>query len=162
MNAPSPYAVGLLFSVVVAGAVSYLAWRNRPKPMAATLSAAMAAAVLWCGGLLLIPFVSGPGTVLALFTAALVGMALVVQWCLIVAIQFGGYDRYVNRRTIALTSIQPVLAAAAMVTNERHWLFWSDYRIGDPAALSAASANGRAIPSHSPPVGFERYQPVKS
>ncbi|ADJ14919.1 histidine kinase N-terminal 7TM domain-containing protein [Halalkalicoccus jeotgali] len=127
----SPTVALIVGSVLAAGSVGVLAWRQRPEPGSFSLAVLMAAAAWWSAtqlGTLLAGTLPG-----ALFWARLQWLASVtlpVVW-LVFALEYTGYDRYVRRSVVAGLAIPSVLTLALLATNGTHGLIRESVTLAD-------------------------------
>ena len=133
----SAFAVIVFGSSLVALAVGLAVLRERPDPMAWPLAAMMFAAAAWA-----IPH----GVALGYATVEQVafwhqirylGTVLAPVAYLVVAAQYGGYERWLSRRGYVLLVIVPAITVAAVWTNGYHGLFWE--------SLSIATVGGASV-----------------
>jgi len=107
--------------VVVALTVAVQAWRQRQRPAAKALVAAMVAEAWWAAGYAA-ELLAGPETTLFWATAQWMGSVWVPVAWFVFALEYTGNDRYVNAGSVAALSVVPTLSLILVWTNGAHGL----------------------------------------
>ncbi|MDS0258607.1 PAS domain-containing protein [Haloarcula sp. S1CR25-12] len=126
---------GVLGAVCLAtGAVAVRAWQQREEPGAAYLAIMNVGIVFWTFFTLL-------PTVLGASPLSWVSLRLVIPFVTVgvfglfaFTLEYTGRGKYLTRRSLALLSVEPVLATAVVLTNGTHGLMWTETAL-DPAAV---------------------------
>ncbi len=130
----SPYAWALILTAIASGIVVLLAWRRRPAPGAWPTVFLMLAVALWS---LAYALELGSANLEAqTFWAKVQYLGIVtvpVTW-LILALEYTGLAKWLNRRNLVLLAIVPLLTLVLVWTNELHGLIWT--RVGQATAGS--------------------------
>lgn len=128
----NPYALIALTAGVVAVTLAVLIWTRRPGRAIVHFVALMAVIALWS-------FASGMEMLAAtlwlkyLFTIVVYAAISLVPACLLVfVLAYTGRERWLNRRTLALLGLHPLIVTLLVVTNPWHLLFWTEITL-DPA-----------------------------
>ena len=136
MSLSPAVAVWLLFAAAgVSAVVAALAWRRRDRPAAIALTVAMVAEAWWALGYgleLLAPTLES-----SLLWANLQWFGSVwvpVAW-FVFALEYAGYDRHVNARTIFGLAVVPTVATVLVWTNGAHGLVRIDPRVVEVGSL---------------------------
>src|SRR6056297_1300439 len=112
-----------LAGTLISLALAVVAWRARPKPGAAPLVVLMVAMGLWN----FTQFLATVATTVtwSIFWARLhyVGLALVPPALLAVVLEYVGREDLLNRRTVALLLVEPIVVNGLVWTNDQHDLF---------------------------------------
>jgi len=140
----TPYALIIVTSMVLSGALAIYGWRYRSTPGALPFSAAMLALTLWSFGYTI-------EKISALFWlqklsayVQVIGYASVPFLWLIFALQYTNRDAWLTPRRIALLMTEPVLVTLCAWTNEFHHWFFDDFQtvhIGTTVQLDVSFAS---------------------
>jgi len=143
------YQVGLTVAVAISGVAAWIAWSNSDERGALALVVVLSAQCLWAvsnlaGSLL-------PGTELAVVSAKVVITAAVVLVAalLVFALQYTGRESDVRRETLALVSVEPVVATALVWTTETHGLFYEVLAPGETGASGLTVVYGPGFYVHT-------------
>ena len=127
-----------LAGTLISLALAVVAWRARPKPGAAPLVVLMVAMGLWN----LTQFLATVATTVtwSIFWARLhyVGLALVPPALLAVVLEYVGREDLLNRRTVALLLVEPIVVNGLVWTNEHHDLFAHYVSAARPGATASS------------------------
>lgn len=115
---------------ILAIAVGVGSVRKRPDPMAWPIAIMMIGAAMWA-----IPHAISFGfsdveQVALWHKIRYPGTVIAPVAYLIVALKYGGYNRYLSRRFYWLLSVIPVLTVIVVWTNQYHGLFWQSLSLG--------------------------------
>jgi len=129
------YQVGLTVAAAISGVAAWVAWSNNDERGAAALAVVLSAQCLWATSALAGTLL--PGTELAVVASKVVITATVVLVAamLVFALQYTGRESYVRRETLALISVEPLVATALVWTTEAHGLF---YEVLEPAGTGTS------------------------
>jgi len=125
----TPFSVVVLASGGVSLALTVLAFRERPDPMAWPLAVLMLSAACWA-----IPHAISFGyteTGPVLFWTRIVAVAAVTVPVayFVLALKYAGYTRWLTRRTYALLVAVPLVTTVLVWTSDAHRLYWESVGI---------------------------------
>lgn len=120
----NPYVFPMLLSAVLASSLAVLAWRRRPVPGATTLAVLMLVLTVWA--ILYAIELAAVDLASKLFWARLQYAAFLfvpVLW-LVFVLQYTNQEKMLNRRSIVLLAVVPLVTLALVWTTERHGLIY--------------------------------------
>ncbi len=128
----TPFALLYAATAVISGVVSVLAWRRREGRGGLALALTLFAAVVW----MVSAGAEASATTQALkffwSKVAYLGTLSMPVLLLIFAARYGGWDGWLNRRTVAMLFIIPTITFVLAATNELHHLVWTSLTPGAP------------------------------
>lgn len=126
---------GVLGAVCVAtGAVTVRAWQQREEPGAAYLAVMNFGIVFWTFFTLLPTFLGASPLSFLSLRVVIPFVTVGVFGLFAFTLEYTGRGEYLTRRTLALLSIEPILATAVVLTNGYHELMWTETAL-DPTAV---------------------------
>ncbi len=120
----NPYVFPMLLSAVLASSLAVLAWRRRPVPGATTLTVLMLVLTAWA--ILYAIELAAVDLASKLFWARLQYAAFLsvpVLW-LVFVLQYTNQEKMLNRQSITLLTVVPLVTLALVWTTERHGLIY--------------------------------------
>jgi signal transduction histidine kinase len=121
-----PATVVLLVVTVGTAAIGVVAWRNRPQPGMTTLSVLMGWMSVWTGAVVVASSVSGYWPSRIAVNVVLIATAVTAVTLFAFALEYAGYERYLQWPYPLLLAVEPALVAVLTFTNEFHNFFWAD------------------------------------
>jgi len=143
------YQGALLVSVAVSSVAAWLAWRHRDERGATPLTVVLAAQVLWAVAILVTTLFPGTGTAIVWNKVVLLSVVVLVPALLVFALEYTGRESYVDRRTVAALSVEPVVFTILVWTNDAHGLVWESLRIDGTGPRGLQTLNGPAFGLHT-------------
>jgi len=121
------YIALLLVTALLAAWIASVAWRRRHAPAALPLAITLVGATWWSLSFALELLPVFEPTRLFWFKLMFAGVVVVPAGFLAFALQFSGFGRYVNRGTVALLAIEPILVQLMVWTDPLHGLLLGGY-----------------------------------
>ncbi|SEP90533.1 sensor histidine kinase [Natrinema salaciae] len=148
-----PYSVVLLLSFVVAVGTVAAAWRTRPAPGSASLSALMATVAVWLGAHVL--EIESTALAWKLHWANLQWLcaAAIPTLFLVFALQYTGKDRWLTRRKQGLLAIEPLVMAGLLAINDWTHVLWGPAGT-ETVALAGWWESTATVATSEPNVGL--------
>ncbi len=131
------YAVALVISALVSGAVMVYSWRRRPAPGAVPLTLLMLAATIWSAGYAAATGFANVGARIFLAKLQYLGIPVIPTAMLVLALEYVGQSKWLTRRNFLLLSVVPLVTALLAWTNEAHRLIWANFRVVDYGVVHA-------------------------
>lgn len=122
-----PYAALLLIPMALIANVGVYAFARRSLPIARTMLFVVLAQLVWLLGYQLEMLAPDPATLVADVKLAFAGMIATPTALLVLALQVTHRSAWTTPRRIALLAAPSALVYAAIVTNDAHFLFWTEY-----------------------------------
>ncbi len=123
------YIVLLVIAAAVSAILAIFAWRYRAAPGAMPIVVLMVAVVIWS----LTDALELLSTDIAskIFWARLeyIGITIVPAALLAFVLQYTGRERWLNRRTLILLAVEPLVVELLVWTNDLHHMFWTKIRL---------------------------------
>jgi len=141
------YVGALATSALACLSFVWIAWRRREKTGADPLAALALSAAIWC--------VANVGTYVG--SSQLAGVSLRFQYLgvtlatttwLVFAMEYTGYEKYVDWRLLSVLAIEPLAVQAFVWTNDFHRLFWESITFAGGAGV-VDSVRGPAFWGHT-------------
>lgn len=125
-------------AIIIGLGLMVVAWRRRRESMGFTAMAAIGAGAVWWAGCTMIPLFSRDEKVVTVAVSLLYpGVFLVVAGWWATSRSLANRFWRLDRRSVALVAVEPVLASAALITNPWHHLFIAGLR---PTSVDGALA----------------------
>ncbi|MDG5778732.1 histidine kinase N-terminal 7TM domain-containing protein [Haloarculaceae archaeon H-GB2-1] len=115
----------MLVSTLISGAIVYLTWRNRDKPLAAPLVVVTLGLFGWSLGSLLARLVSSLPTTLAAWNVALFSLHLAIVGWFYVAAEYTEHERLRRPSLFVALLVVPLGTQIVAWTNASHGLFYT-------------------------------------
>lgn len=128
LNIP-PYATALILAAMLSLAIGGFTWRRRELPGAPALLLLAVAAAVWALGYALELSTTRYAVMLLWAKVQYLGIVTVAPAWLGFVLQHTGRGHWLNRRTIPLLAISPLLTLLLVWTNEQHGLIWANIRL---------------------------------
>lgn len=142
----SGYLWPAVISTVLVASLGWHGWRHRGIAGALPFAAGCLFAVAWSVGAMLQTAAIDPDTKILWAHFLTVWQLPVVTAGTCFLAQYGGLGRWLTRRTVILLAVPPVLAAAFIVTNGLHHLFWTGFaHTNDTITLLRGPANTASL-----------------
>jgi diguanylate cyclase (GGDEF)-like protein/PAS domain S-box-containing protein len=126
----SPFIAFYSFTIPVAAAFFYVAWRRRNTPSALPLALMMLAAIEWAlAGIFVVASESDPSRIFW-FKLEVIGILTAPVFFLVFALEHNRREKWLTPRRAALLFIIPTLSAGLTFTNELHNLILSGLSTG--------------------------------
>ena len=120
------YTIPLLIAAAVSSAVALFAWRRRPAPAAAPLTAAMMTVVFWAMAYALeLASIDLAAKIMWAKVQYLGIVCVAVSW-LVFALAYSEKEGWLTPLIKALLAVAPPATLAMVFTNETHSLIWRD------------------------------------
>jgi len=130
MCLPASYYAGLLVvSTLASAAIAVLSWQRRGAAGTLPFGILMMAVSLWSLSDLMRLENSAYSTMVYWDQISYVGIVLVPPAWLAFCLQYTGKDAYLNRQSLILLSIEPLLTLILVFTNQRHGMIWADLSV---------------------------------
>jgi PAS domain S-box-containing protein len=125
----TPYIFPLLLAAGISAILTISAWQHRQQAGTRPFMLLTAAVTFW--SLSYVVQLSHTGLATKLFWTNLqyLGITAVPVAWLLFALQYTGHERWINRRTLILLAIEPLLTLLVAFTNPQHHLFRTQARI---------------------------------
>ncbi len=136
----TPYIFPLLLAAGISGILTFSAWRHRQRARTGPFMLLTAAVTFWSLGYVI--QLSRTPLDAKLFWTNLQYMgitAVPVAW-LLFTLQYTGHERWINRHTLVLLAIEPLLTLLVAFTNPQHHLFRTQVRIITQGSFLALTA----------------------
>ncbi len=125
----TPYAVAPALAAIISLLLIGLAWPRRDRPLVRAFLAMMVCTAIWsAAAALALANATYAGKLLLLRLQYLCIIALPFAW-LTFALRYSGRERWLTRRTLALPVALQLVSLLALLTNERHHLFWRSFEL---------------------------------
>ncbi|MFC4542048.1 histidine kinase N-terminal 7TM domain-containing protein [Halosolutus amylolyticus] len=142
----TPYSLVFLCSFVVAVGTATIAWRTRPAPGAAALTAFMGSVAGWLGTHALEIEAASLAWKVSWANVQWLFAAVIPTLFLVFAVQYTGKNDWLTRRRLGLLAIEPLVMIGLVVTNDRANVLWGPtYErtlpfgwTGDPVTVATA------------------------
>lgn len=121
-----PYAAALAVAALLAVAIGLFAWRRRDVPGALSLMLLAISVAVWSGGYAFELSSTRFETMLFWARVQYLGIVTVALEWLAFSLQHTGREHWLNRRTIPLLAMNPIVTLILVWTNEQHSLIWQD------------------------------------
>ncbi len=119
----TPYTIPLLLAAAMCAGVAYVMWRRRTGPGALPTVALMLGVIIWVLSYAGSLSSSNPSVKSILYNIEYIGITILpAAWFAFVA-QYIGREKWITRRTLALLTIEPLLVALAIWTNDSNYFF---------------------------------------
>ena len=143
------YQIGLAIATIVSAATAWIAWRNRGNRGARPLAILLGSESVWAASTLASTL--APGTEIAVFASKVVitSVVVLVFSLLVFALEYTGREGVLRRETLALLSVEPVLASALVWTNEAHGLFYATLEPGGDSVSGLTTVYGPMFIVHT-------------
>ena len=120
-------AVMLYFaSVAVTAALAFVTWRLKPQHAVTWIAILIFVAIWTIGGILEACLLDLRLKTLAITAVSYVGVAGVIFFWPLFTIIYSKHAKWLNKYTIALLALIPILNIIIINTNEWHHLYWTD------------------------------------
>jgi len=124
-----------VFFALLTASLAWFGWSKRPARDAASFAVVMVAAAIWAGGNVLELGAADLPTKVFFLKFEYIGIVLLPTAWLIFALEYSGYDRRLNRRTLAILAIEPLVILLLLWTNETHGLFTRHFEVRQAGML---------------------------
>jgi PAS domain S-box-containing protein len=115
-----------MFLVIIAicSVIAVLTWQRRPKNGARTLTGVMVGLVIWNLGFLGQTLPLGFAFQRAVIPVNYLGVTITVMMTFLLGLEYAGFEGWVNRKTVALLLVEPILTVSMSAINP-YGLFFS-------------------------------------
>jgi len=124
-----PYVAPVFASALITGLLAVVAWRYPRRPGRRPFILLMLSVTIWSAGYGLGLLTPARGPRVALEQVQWIGIAFVPVWWLTFALEYSGFDRLVNSRTVVGMAVLPAITVLMALTNPLHRLFWASERL---------------------------------
>jgi serine phosphatase RsbU (regulator of sigma subunit)/PAS domain-containing protein len=140
----NPYAIAVLITALIAGAIAIYTWRRRPAASAGQVTLLVMAVAVWSFGYAMELASPDKPTMLFWIRLEYLGIAPIAALWLIFVFQYTGHEKWLTRRNAALLFIIPCVTLILNWTNNWHSLFYSKVEIdrSGPIAVLALTKGG--------------------
>ena len=121
----SPYFIPLFIAALINGALAWVGWKNRDKPIGLPFMLIMGACALWTGGYALELVCADYQTIMILTTVNYIGIVTVPVAWLLVIFAYTGREQFITRKNLALLYSIPSLVVLLVATSSFHRLFYT-------------------------------------
>ena len=122
---PSVFTPLLVFSALVASAIAVAADRRQDATGSTAFTVLMAGIAAWALGDAIQYGLTTLPEVKFWATPAVVGPLVAPTAALVFVLQYAGFDRWVDRRSIALLALEPAVTLVLIATNHLHNFVWT-------------------------------------
>jgi len=126
---PNPYALLLVISACVLGAIAAYAWRRRWSPGVAPITLLALGIAIWSLGYGIALGVHDLAARILWAKVQHIGIAASSVGMTIFALDYAGFEKWLVGRNVILLSLVPVTGMLLAWTNELHRLIWTDIKL---------------------------------